>query len=74
MLINYCMMHSLEAKNKLINAKSNREPGMEGAGEKYHREIFQKHIIGKVNGNLINPINKSINGKAEFFPFMENLE
>jgi len=26
--------HSLEAKNKLINAKSNREPGMEGAGEK----------------------------------------
>ena len=26
--------HSLEAKNKLINAKSSREPGMEGAGEK----------------------------------------
>ena len=25
--------HSLEAKNKLINAKSNREPGMERAGE-----------------------------------------
>jgi len=39
-----------------------------------HRKIFQKHIIGKVNGNLINPINKSINGKVEFFPFMENLE
>ena len=34
MLTNDCMMHSLEAKNKLINAKSNREPGMEGAGEK----------------------------------------
>ena len=29
-----CMMHSLEAKNKVINAKSNREPGMDGAGEK----------------------------------------
>jgi len=26
--------HSLEADNKLINAKSNREPGMDGAGEK----------------------------------------
>jgi len=26
--------HSLEAKNKLINGKSNREPGMEGVGEK----------------------------------------
>ena len=33
MLTNYCMMHSLEAKNKFINAKSNRETGMEGAGE-----------------------------------------
>lgn len=40
----------------------------------YHRKIFQKHIIGKVNGFLINTINKSINGKTEFFPFMENLE
>ena len=39
-----------------------------------HRKIFPKHIIGKVNGNLVNPIHKSINGKAEFFPFMENLE
>ena len=28
------MMHSLEANNKLINGKSNREPRMEGAGEK----------------------------------------
>ena len=36
--------------------------------------MFQKHIIGKVNGILINTINKSINGKTEFFPFMENLE
>jgi len=26
--------HSLEANNKLINAKSNREPGMDEAGEK----------------------------------------
>jgi len=26
--------HSLEANNKLINAKSNREPGMDGAEEK----------------------------------------
>jgi len=26
--------HSLEANNKLINVKSNREPGMDGAGEK----------------------------------------
>lgn len=36
-------------------------------------KYFQKHITGKVNGNLINPINKSINGKTEFFLFMENL-
>lgn len=27
-------MHFLEVNNKLINGKSNREPGMEGAGEK----------------------------------------
>ena len=28
------MMHSLEAKNKLINGKGNWEPRMKGAGEK----------------------------------------
>ena len=29
-----CMMHFLEANNKLINGKGNWEPRMEGAGEK----------------------------------------
>ena len=29
-----CMMHSLEANNKIINGKGNWEPRMKGAGEK----------------------------------------
>ena len=31
-------------------------------------------MIWKVNGNLTNLINKSINGKTESLPFMEKLE
>lgn len=31
-------------------------------------------MIWKVNGNLTNLINKSINSKTESLPFMENLE
>ena len=31
-------------------------------------------MIWKVNGNLTNLINKSINGKTESLPFMEKVE
>ena len=42
-------------------------------GVQFHGKIFQNHIIGKWNGNLLIPIKKSISGKTKFFPLMGNL-
>ena len=70
-----CMMHSLEANNKLINGKSKWEPRMEGAGEKSCLGfiftsaasviLFPGIFLGRFGGHYVN---YQVTGNNVFHP------